>query len=461
MGDLNADISDDKSLFGWHLMQFCHDSKLVLSSKKFLPVDSFTYISEAWHTTSWLDHVIFRADAHDSLEKFEFLYGLTATDHLPVSMVVNVDHLPDYSSPTEYGANRVKVDWAKLSREDVSYYCGRTDVLLREKQLPMDAILCSNINCDDVKHLTDLCEMYNRIQAWCPFSWDGSADTVLAARLQLAPVIPTSLRLANLPGFCMPSALERMSASGLPSLWRLWTILGCAAAIHRRSLGSWLMANTDTPGYSTVISVPLLSSHHISTPAQLQLPHRPRYIHRGSGRQFVLAKHGDHGNCHQSITSLWSAGCTVAQQWRHQNTATPVAKDRSGNLKNIDSTSLSQHLQLLSPSSNTSLTDLMDYYNHNLHSILDFHAPLKTRTVTFIRSAPWFTEELRLLKRTGRVLERAYVTSGLIVHKLADWEHRQRYAKELSKARSAHYSNIINNNPGNSKQLFTTVKHLL
>ncbi|KAL7401583.1 hypothetical protein ABVT39_001713 [Epinephelus coioides] len=450
-----------------------------------------------------------------------------------------------------------------------------------------------------------------------------------------------------------------MSASGLPSLWRLWTILGCAAAIHRRSPGSWLMANTDTPGYSTVISVPLRSSHHISTPSdQLQLPHRPRYIHRGSGRRFVLSKHGDHGNPHRFITSLWSAGRTVAQQWRHQNTATPVAKDRSAygrmdrkpgvdhsvlrplngldsaghstlellnvqsltnkaglindhitdkginilcltetwqqpevysvlneacppeygylskarttgwggglavfhrstiqtsllsvppvntfehlvfnckhitshhitsatialiyrppkphpsflseihdflislctshsnilvlgdfnihmdslscqlavefkqvldclnlhqsvvgpthtkghtldlvitdsihisdlhvqdigisdhyavtfrtphpspltkpqrlisfrNFKNIDSTSLNQHLQLLSPPSNTSLTDLMDYYNHNLHSILDFHAPLKTRTVTFTRSAPWFTEELRLLKRTG------------------------------------------------------------
>ncbi|KAL7381873.1 hypothetical protein ABVT39_012746 [Epinephelus coioides] len=301
------------------------------------------------------------------------------------------------------------------------------------------------------------------------------------------------------------------------------------------------MANTDTPGYSTVISVPLRSSHHISTPSdQLQLPHRPRYIHRGSGRRFVLSKHGDHGNPHRFITSLWSAGRTFAQQWRHQNTATPVAKDRSAygrmdrkpgvdhsvldclnlhqsvvgpthtkghtldlvitdsihisdlhvqdigisdhyavtfrtpppspltkpqrlisfrNFKNIDSTSLNQHLQLLSPPSNTSLTDLMDYYNHNLHSILDFHAPLKTRTVTFTRSAPWFTEELRLLKRTGRVLERAYVTSGLTVHKLAYREHRRRYAKELSKARSAHYSNIINNNPVLSHQVTSHPPH--
>ena len=142
-------------------MQFCHDSKLVLSSMKFLPVDSYTY-SEAWHTTSWLDHVICTADAHESLEVVEIVYGLTTTDHLPVSMMINVDNLPDCSSSTD-GANRVKVDWAKLSKEDVLYYCGRSDVLLREIQLPMDAILCPNINCDDVTHCNDLCEMYNSI----------------------------------------------------------------------------------------------------------------------------------------------------------------------------------------------------------------------------------------------------------------------------------------------------------
>lgn len=71
------------------------------------------------------------------------------------------------------------------------------------------------------------------------------------------------------------------------------------------------------------------------------------------------------------------------------------------NLKNIDSTSLSQHLQLLFPPLNSSVNDLMDYYNCNLLSILDFHPPLKTQTVTFSHSTPWFTEELRLSLRAG------------------------------------------------------------
>lgn len=63
MGDFNADISDVKSIFGQHLIQFCEDNKLNVSSKVFLPSDSYTYVSEAWNTNSWLDHCISMADA--------------------------------------------------------------------------------------------------------------------------------------------------------------------------------------------------------------------------------------------------------------------------------------------------------------------------------------------------------------------------------------------------------------
>lgn len=75
-------------------MQFCLDNKLVLSSKILLPENSYTYISEAWHSTSWLDHIKFTADAHDSLENVEILYGLATIDHIPVSMMLNVGSLP-------------------------------------------------------------------------------------------------------------------------------------------------------------------------------------------------------------------------------------------------------------------------------------------------------------------------------------------------------------------------------
>ena len=54
-----------------------------------------------------------------------------------------------------------------------------------------------------------------------------------------------------------------------------------------------------------------------------------------------------------------------------------------------------------------------------LSTVLDLHAPLKTRTVSFSRSAPWFTSELRSMKAAGRVLEQRLARSRLTVHRLS------------------------------------------
>ena len=65
----------------------------------------------------------------------------------------------------------------------------------------------------------------------------------------------------------------------------------------------------------------------------------------------------------------------------------------------------------------SSADEAVDYYNSHLSSLLDLHAPVKTRTVTFTRSAPWFTDELCKMKAAGRVLEQRLKASDLTVHK--------------------------------------------
>lgn len=75
LGDFNADLTDSKSLFYKHMLRFSNDSNLVISSKALLPEDSYTYVSEAWNTTSWLDHILCTADAHASLQSIEICYG--------------------------------------------------------------------------------------------------------------------------------------------------------------------------------------------------------------------------------------------------------------------------------------------------------------------------------------------------------------------------------------------------
>ena len=132
-------------------------------------------------------------------------------------------------------------------------------------------------------------------------------------------------------------------------------------------------------------------------------------------------------------------------------------------LKEIDADALALDLQLLSSRSTDFLSgaDLVDSYNQSLSSLLDLHAPLTSRSVSFLRSAPWYTCQLRKMKAAGRVLERRLKASGLTVHKQAYREHRKAYAEALKDARSRFYSNIINSSPGNSKQLFSTINHLL
>ena len=61
------------------------------------------------------------------------------------------------------GSYRAKVEWSKLSDDDVGSYCERTDALLNSVFLPYDAIMCSDFNCKDKAHHNNICAMYEAI----------------------------------------------------------------------------------------------------------------------------------------------------------------------------------------------------------------------------------------------------------------------------------------------------------
>ncbi len=132
-----------------------------------------------------------------------------------------------------------------------------------------------------------------------------------------------------------------MSAREIPSLWKLWITLACVVAftgtrldcvvvdcglcrcLYRYSTGYRLAANTSRIMWWSDTSMQhfrALKNNGRAPRQQLDLPYRPRYIHRGSRRRFVVSKTGDHS----SISSLWSALRPVAQltchRLRHQST---------------------------------------------------------------------------------------------------------------------------------------------
>ena len=73
----------------------------------------------------------------------------------------------------------------------------------------------------------------------------------------------------------------------------------------------------------------------------------------------------------------------------------PKQKTSFRNLRKINSELLATDLKIHIPVSLPVSINAVDFYNTSLASILDHHAPVRERTVTFSRSAPWFTPELR------------------------------------------------------------------
>lgn len=81
--DMIADLSNGQPLFAKHMLQFCDYDSLILSGQLPLTADSYSYLIEAWHITSWLDHCISTTDAHAALQSME-----TRTDHMPFAMTL-------------------------------------------------------------------------------------------------------------------------------------------------------------------------------------------------------------------------------------------------------------------------------------------------------------------------------------------------------------------------------------
>ena len=108
-----------------------------------LPDNSYTYISEAWHTTSWLDHCICTADAHDSIQSMNINYEFATTDHVPFSFFVNMGQVPTLL-PVDSNMSAGRIDWSNLSEEDTSEYHLHSNTLLSNIILPRDAAVCSD-----------------------------------------------------------------------------------------------------------------------------------------------------------------------------------------------------------------------------------------------------------------------------------------------------------------------------
>ena len=112
IGDWNADFNGN-SVFGKEPSSFCLEHDYVLSDIDHLGAlsGSFTSVSEAHGTTSWIDHCLCTTQAHASLVGVNIDYGMQSSDHFPISICIDVESVPRLES--ESVPTQTRLNWSK------------------------------------------------------------------------------------------------------------------------------------------------------------------------------------------------------------------------------------------------------------------------------------------------------------------------------------------------------------
>ena len=112
VGDFNADISKT-FVFGSILHNFCNDVSSSIVDKDYLPAGAYTYVSSAWGTTSWLDHVICTADARGCVTDMTVSYDCICSDHHPLLFSIDFGIVPAYDNGGT-SENKRTIHWDNL-----------------------------------------------------------------------------------------------------------------------------------------------------------------------------------------------------------------------------------------------------------------------------------------------------------------------------------------------------------
>ena len=128
IGDCNANSYG--SPFFSELMTFCSDNGLLVSDLLFLgpASNTYTYVSAAHGSTSWLDHCLCSPNLHSTIDTVSIVYDVSIDDHMPLMVRSSLKPATTVTSET-VTRNRAKPQWKKITHEEIVDY---NDFLLRE-----------------------------------------------------------------------------------------------------------------------------------------------------------------------------------------------------------------------------------------------------------------------------------------------------------------------------------------
>ena len=109
----------------------------------------------------------------------------------------------------------------------------------------------------------------------------------------------------------------------------------------------------------------------------------------------------------------------------------------------------------------TSLSELVSCYNSTLSSLLDKHAPLKSKTISQKPNNPWYTPALHSLKSTCRRLRRIWSSTRSATDLSNLRSATNLYHASILKTKRSYYQSLISSSQSDPKKLWHTVNNLL
>ena len=109
----------------------------------------------------------------------------------------------------------------------------------------------------------------------------------------------------------------------------------------------------------------------------------------------------------------------------------------------------------------TNATELAQQYDSVLHTLINLHAPLVSKKISLKPPNPWMTPAILASKRHCRYLERVWRRNPTALNRSRLTRQTHLCNRQMSKAKSAHYSKIIAEHSGDYGSLWKAFNKIL
>ena len=89
-------------------------------------------------------------------------YDCVSSDHFPLGFTISVNLLPYSEASNQEHVGQSCPKWDAATLQDLKNYT-QTGLLLSAINVPHDALCCTDLNCNDEDHYSDLCKFYEDI----------------------------------------------------------------------------------------------------------------------------------------------------------------------------------------------------------------------------------------------------------------------------------------------------------